>query len=156
LGYIAGGETALAAFGSNFKGAVNVDVDGTDLNSLDIWNDFDGDWSKVKVIISFGYKEATDDLRRQIQTNYGIPIMHIGSGLHFHGQFHFYTTGSIVGMLFGQTDNAAYDILVGATTRAIISTDALSAVHVMLMAYIVIGNIAFFLEKIQTSGRSTS
>jgi hypothetical protein len=150
LGFIAGGETALAAMGSNLKGISTQDFYGNDLNTLPAWTELDGDWSKVVLLVSFGYKEATDDVRRQLQTNYGIPIVQVGSAQHFHAQYHFYATGSIIGMLFGQTDNAAYDILVGISSRASIATDVLSGVHIMIMFYIIVANIAYFLSGKRT------
>jgi len=59
----------------------------------------------------------------------------------------FYTSGQIFGLANGLRGAAEYEILSGNLGTAVASNDAISTSHVLILAFIVAGNVLYFYRK---------
>jgi hypothetical protein len=144
LGYIAGGETAVAAIGSDIKGNFQTDWYGTSLNNLKLWNEISGNMEDVELIVSLSsFDPGVDAVRRQLQVPFGTPMIMVGGAGGLTASMQWYNTKQYRGMLLGMTDNSAYEILINRPGIAARSTDVLSMLYVVAIVFIVIGNIAY-------------
>jgi hypothetical protein len=153
LGYIAGGETAVAAIGSDIKGNFNTDWYGTPLNNLKLWNEISGNMEDIKLILSISsFDPGADVVRRQLQVPFNTPMIMVGGAGGLTASMQWYNTRQYVGMLLGMTDNSAYEILINEPGIAARSTDVLSMLYVVAIVFIVVGNIAYAMSP-QRRGR---
>jgi hypothetical protein len=144
LGYIAGGETAVAAIGSDIKGNFLTDWYGTSLDDLKLWNEISGDMEEFVLIVSMSsFDPGANVVRRQLQVPYNLPMIMVGGAGGLTANMPWYNTGQYTGMLLGMTDNSAYEILINEPGIAARSTDVLSMLYVITIIFIVIGNIAY-------------
>jgi hypothetical protein len=144
LGYIAGGETAVAAIGSDIKANFLTDWYGTPLNNLKLWNEISGNMEEIKLIVSVSsFDPGADVVRRQLQVPYGTPMIMVGGAGGLTASMQWYNTLQYRGMLLGMTDNSAYEILINMPGIAARSTDVLSMLYVITIIFIVIGNVAY-------------
>jgi hypothetical protein len=144
LGYIAGGETAVAAIGSDIKGNFQTDWYGTQLTELKLWNEISGNMEDVELIVSLSsFDPGVDAVRRQLQVPFGTPMIMVGGAGGLTASMQWYNTKQYRGMLLGMTDNSAYEILINRPGIAARSTDVLSMLYVVAIVFIVIGNIAY-------------
>ena len=150
LGYIAGGETAVAAIGSDLKGTFGTDWYGTSLSDVPLWNEISGDMAEFKLIVSSSsFDPGADVVRRQLQVPYGTPMIMVGGAGGLTSSMQWYNTKQYEGMLLGMTDNSAYEILIGIPGIAARSTDVLSMLYVVAIIFIVIGNVAYVMSPRQ-------
>jgi hypothetical protein len=144
LGYIAGGETAVAAIGSDIKGNFQTDWYGTQLTELKLWNEISGNMEDVKLIVSLSsFDPGINAVRRQLQVPFGTALIMVGGAGGLTANMPWYQTKQYRGMLLGMTDNSAYEILINEPGIAARSTDVLSMLYVVAIIFIVIGNIAY-------------
>jgi len=147
LGYIAGGETACAAIGSDIKGNFQNDWYGTPLNNLKLWNEISGSMKDIKLIVSLSsFDPGSDAVRRQLQVPYETPMILVGGAGGLTANMQWYNTKQYLGMLLGMTDNSAYEILINMPGIAARSTDVLSMLYVVAIVFIVIGNMAYLMS----------
>jgi hypothetical protein len=78
---------------------------------------------------------------------YGTPIGAATTGIMAPQQYPYLSSGQLVGLLGGMKGAAEYEMLVDMQARAIAGMDSQSIVHLLLVVFIVIGNIILFYQK---------
>lgn len=152
LGYIAGGEAAVASLAKSIKGTVSVDNYGNPLNTLPLMNEVDSakDFDLVVVVSS-----GTDTFNyyvRQIYTPYHVPLLFVALSVIAPSIEPFVAAKQAIGMIVGQRGAAEYELLVGRKGLGIASMDAQSVSHVLLIIFIIAGNIAYWNRRLSSRG----
>ena len=82
-----------------------------------------------------------------VNAGYGVP-MGIGATAVMAPKYYaFVGSGQIVGLLGGMKGAAEYEILVEKPDAAFRGMDIQSLVHFMIIAFVIVGNLAFFVRK---------
>lgn len=142
LGYLAGEETAISAMAQNLPKAYSTDFYGTPTSELPLLdevvdaNDFDA-------FIVFTASEPSQYVR-QIEGKYGIPLAVGINAVIFTTNLPYLDSGQIFGIINGLTGAAEYELLIGQPGIATAGMDALSATHLVVLFFILIGNIIRF------------
>jgi len=141
LGYLAGDETAVAAFGANVHALVKVDYYGTSISQLPIMErlrtakDID---LEISLSAGMNYPEL---YLRQWQTTYGTKVTGGSVGLIYAPLIPYISSGQLLGYLPSMRGTAEYELLSRRPASAIVGMDSQSLVHLVFIVAIVICNI---------------
>lgn len=147
LGYMAGQETAIKNFGDNPKGAFERDFRGNRVADIPVM-------AGINAITDFAYtidfvsgNPGFQEWVRQVQGPHGIKY---GVGIvtvSVPQVIPFIQSGQVQGLLQGLRGAAEYEVLIGAPGAGAAKMDAQSMGHMVIILFILVGNIAFFLDK---------
>lgn len=153
LGYISGGPTGMAAFGTNIRNILPTDYYNTPIDDIPMMDgvetvaDFD-----LVICCSQGSPGWQDYLKQYVEVH-GTPLIcgTLGSAPEM---VPFYQSGQIVGYTPDLRGAAEYEVISGHPGYAVTSLDAMSIYHVILLVFLVIGNVAFAVMRIQNKEAS--
>ncbi len=145
LGYLAGGETAMSAFANNIPKAVPTDFRGKPASSLPIMDGLKtaGD---AQMLMYFTTALLPETWIRQT-SQWKLPI--IGGVITVMGPQGepFLQSGQLAGLLVGMRCGAEYEVISKAPGPAVAAMDAQSIGHLLIIVFIIFGNIAYFAER---------
>ncbi len=144
LGYIAGDEASVAAIGSDVKALVRVDYYGTpigDIPIMDMFNDAGDIDLAVSLAAGMNYPEL---YLRQWQTTYGTKVTGGSVGLIYAPLLPYIASGQLEGYLPSLRGAAEYELVSGYAGAAIVGMDSQSLAHIVVIAAIVVCNIAYW------------
>jgi len=146
LGYKANYQAVLLGLGKSFRSIYPTDFYGTPLDSLPLMQDIDsyGDLQFVYIISDNGIVDYWVGL---VNAQYNIEM---GAGVTavMAPKFYAYVRADqLVGLLGGMKGASEYEHLVGAEAQATSGMGAQSLVHLTIIGFIIIGNVAFFLGR---------
>lgn len=146
IGYIAGGETAMAAVGKDLRATTSTDYRG---NSLDQYPIMDGivDAHSFDLIICYTTGgDQSEGWVRQWYTVYGTPYLSAVLAMMVPTMLPYMNAGQIISVVSG-AQAGEMESLVRAPARGIKSADVITLTHILCLAYVVIGNVAYFANK---------
>jgi hypothetical protein len=145
IGYIPGTTTAGAAMATDFTGVVQADAYGNSLSDLEIskdfsnWEDFSGVFAPTTVT-GGGWVTFWN-------VPYGFPVTQALLGSGAMQAVEQVDLGYLVGFLAGIRGGAEYEKLTGFLGKGAQTLDVLSTVHLLGVAFIIVGNIEWLLER---------
>jgi len=147
VGYRPGGPVMLVSLGRNFADIIREDYAGVPIDSLPL-----GRAVKSARDIDFVMTLSAGDpgvLHWIIYFNarYRTPIATATTGIMAPQQYPYMSSGQLVGLLGGMKGAAEYEMLVDMQARAVAGMDSQSIVHLLLVAFIVMGNIILLYQK---------
>ncbi len=148
LGYAAGDETMIASIAENMRGVYSRDYAGNDATSLPLLQAADN-YSAYRLVVTFDAGTATGFYARQWQAKYGTPVLSVPTAVNFSYFYPLYQAGSVEAILNGPRGCAEYEQLIGAPGLANQGIDALSMGQLVVIAFIVLGNVAFVGERLR-------
>jgi len=146
LGFKAGGEAAIAAFARDAR-VITTDFTGRSIDDLPVMQG-------INDVLDFGYviefaagdpgfnawiRQAVDPMGLQMAA--GVVTVSVPAAVPF---FH---SGQLQGLLQGLRGAAEYELLLEAPGRAVAKMDAQSAGHLVVVAFILIGNVAYLVSR---------
>ena len=144
LDFLAGGETAIAAFGRSIHDAYSDDRRGNKLSDIPMMKDIKSA-KDFDLLISFGTgTPGVPEHIRQIVTVYDTPFIVGMNSISVATNIPFYDAGQIKGYLNGLRGAAEYEMLMGEPGVAAASMDSLSFSHLIVIFFILLGNVAYF------------
>jgi hypothetical protein len=150
LGYAAGAETAISAFGQDIRAVFPTDVRGKPLDQYSIMQGIRtaGDF---KLIVEFSTgNPGPAEWVQQVQTRFKVPLACGVVAVMGPMEAPYLQSGQLVGLLGGgMTSAAEYEIATKIPGSATAAMDAQSLGHMVLVLFIILGNVAFFLKKKQ-------
>ncbi|MEW6524036.1 MAG: hypothetical protein AB1445_10810 [Bacillota bacterium] len=147
----AGGESLVVAFAKDFQGTYPEDfwgkpTKGTLVNDVKSIND-------VAVIICMVTGDEMQWYLRQVEAIYKVPVTGGGTAVTIPGLMPFVASGQLTGVLSGLKGAAEYEKLIGKPGRAAAGMDAQSLSHIIVMLFIILGNVAHFYNKKKNKAR---
>jgi hypothetical protein len=143
LGYKANYQAVLLGLGKSFRSIYPTDFYGTPLDSLPILRGIDN-YEGVEFIFIVSDNTIVDYWVGLVNAQYGTEM---GAGVTavMAPKFYAYVRANqLVGLLGGMKGAAEYEDLVGAIGMATAGMGAQSMVHLMIIFFIIMGNIAYF------------
>jgi hypothetical protein len=146
IGYITGGETAMAAVGKSIRATTTTDYHGASLDSFPIMNGIDnaGDFSLLIVFTTGG--DQSEGWVRQWYTTYQTPYLCCVLAMMVPTMLPYQKAGQIVSLTSG-AQAGQMELLVGKPARGIKSADVITTTHILCLVLVVVGNIAYFGKK---------
>lgn len=149
LGYIPGGETAIKRFGEDVVGSVSKDFRNNSISSLPIMEGIKDTRDFAAVIDFAAGNPGTEEWIRQVQGTLGINFFVACATVSVPQAMPFVNSGQVTALLGGMRGAAEYETAMGKPGGAVAKMDAQSLGHLLIIAFIAIGNIAFFMDKKQ-------
>jgi len=144
LGYLAGGENAIASYARDLKLSYPKDFRGNDTASLPILKSVNS-VSDIDMFLFFSSQNADMYVRQIVQ--YKKPI--IGGLINtIAPQAEPYVdAGQLQGILVGLRGGAEYEVLMKAPGQGVASMDAQSMGHLLIILFIIFANISYLATK---------
>ena len=146
LGFVPGQETAIKRFGENV-GTVSRDFRGNPVSSLPIMEGIKDTRDFALVIDFVAGNPGIQEWVRQVQGSLGITLLAGSSTVNVPQTMPFVDSGQVKAMLAGLRGAAEYELVMGKPGASVAKMDAQSLGHIVIILFIVVGNIAFFLDK---------
>ncbi len=147
LGYLAGGETAVAAFGNNPLKAFPKDNNGNDTASMPIMQGVKTA-ADFKLIAAFATgAPGPSEWVRQVVTKYKTPYMAGLVTVMAPGAEPYLQSKQMIGLLAGLRGAAEYETALKEPGTAAAGMDAQSMGHVVIIVFVILGNILYLLDK---------
>ena len=146
LGYKANYQAVLLGLGKSFRSIYPTDFYGTPLDSLPILREIDN-FEGVEFIFIVSDNTIVDFWVGLVNAQYGTEM---GAGVTavMAPKFYAYVRANqLVGLLGGMKGAAEYEELVGAIGMATAGMGAQSMVHLIIIFFIIMGNIAYFIGR---------
>lgn len=144
MGFLAGGETALAAYARDVKKAFPTDWRGNNTSKLPILEHVTS-VSDVDLYV-FYTDDSAEAWVRQI-AQYGVPIIAGLITVTAPQAEPFIHSGQLAGMLVGLRGAAEYENLMRRPGPAAAGMDAQSMGHLLIVLFILLGNISYFAKR---------
>jgi hypothetical protein len=152
IGYIAGGETAMAAIGKDLRATTSTDYHGDSLDQFPIMEGIVDATSFDLLICYTTGGDQSEGWVRQWYTVYGTPYMCSVLAMMVPTMLPYMNAGQIISVTSG-AQAGEMESLVKAPARGIKSADVITLTHILCLAYVVIGNVAYLAKKSQGGGK---
>lgn len=146
MGFVAGAESAIASLGRDIRSTFRSDRDGTDVDDLEIFNGVNDAYDIDLVMITTGGETDTQFINQWVTVYDSNVVVMASSGVFPLAQMN-YNAGLLKGALNGLRAGADYEALTRKPGAAIKLMDLQSALHLVLLGFLVIGNIQQFTQK---------
>lgn len=144
LGYFEGGNAALRRFATDIIGVVPKDINGSDVASLPIMQGVVGVADFALVIEFSSGSPGLADWVAHVQTPLGISLLCGAVTVNVPTSMPYVDAGQCAGLLQGLRGAAEYELMSGIPGTAGACMDAQSLGQVVIVSFILIGNIAYF------------
>jgi len=145
LGWIPGSETGMSAFANDIWGQTPRDYledrplsEYPIMENIRVAEDID-----LVISIETGTPGLPEWLR-QWNDPYGVPFIVGCIGVSVPGMAPYLASGQLSALLPGLTASGEYEIMIGRPGLAVAGLDAVSMSHLLVVALVLIGNIAYF------------
>lgn len=140
MGFVAGGETAMSAFGADFSYPAK-DAYGNLLSDLPLMKEMKS-MRDVKLYVDVGAGDTVQALR-QLAVPYKVPTVQGPMATAIPDMINYMNAGILSGILGGLPGAAQYEYLRQKPGIAIRGMDALSTTHIFLVLLVLITNIVY-------------
>jgi len=147
LGYTAGGLVAIQSMGRNFTEVFPTDSNGNNIHDFEILK---GVKNFDDFVFAVSISSGTPGIKEWIMSagdNYGLKVTGGTTAVSTPGFLPYVNTGQLIGLIGGLKSVAEYEMLVGAPGTATSGMDAQSIAHLIIITFIVIGNVAWYRNK---------
>ena len=147
LGYILGAETAMTRVAQNVHTAFPLDSEGNKIEDLPMMQNIKSA-ADFDLVIQFSTgNPGPAELVRQMIDPFDIDFLVGMNSVSVVGNLPFYSSGQMDGYLNGSVGAAGYEALMNVRADASISQDPLSLSVIMVILFIIVGNIGYFTDK---------
>ena len=144
LGYQAGREFVIQRMGTSFEAMFGTDVRGTPYRQIplvrNVRNFADIDYS---FNISAGFPGTVEWVQVAV-TRFGLKLGAGNTAVQAPQVYPYLRAGQLIGLLAGMNGAAEFEKLVGLKAEATVYMLAQTFAHVIVIAFIIIGNVAYF------------
>jgi len=156
LGYKAGFEIVMLALGRSIRAAYPTDYRHVPVDDIPMMKGVRnyGDVGLVVTLAAAGYPEVWVPFAHD---RFGVPLAAGVTAVMAPDYYPYLETGQFVGMLGGLKGAAEYEALSGRPGNGLKGMDAQTAAHLVIVFFIITGNIAYYAEwrRKQREYRST-
>ena len=146
FGFFAGGESGFVGLVEDFRKVYKVDEYGADIEGLAIMKNINTatDWEVI-----WSYTSGLDWIWpiRHTSIPYGVPVLISVVAPGIPEVIPWLLSGDIAGFLGSTKGAAEYEQLIKTPGSASKNLDAINLGHILLMATVVLGNVAFFVRR---------
>ncbi|MEM3166339.1 MAG: hypothetical protein QXM67_04445, partial [Candidatus Methanomethylicia archaeon] len=148
LGYVPGGETAMAALGRDFWSTLPLDyIYKKPVSEYPIMQKLRSA-ADVTLLVSFETgTPGADEWVRQWYVPYKVPMIVGCIGVMAPTIVPYVSGGQVKGMLPGLRAAAEYELIIGRKGLGVASADALSTSHMVVIIFVIIGNISYIARR---------
>lgn len=153
LGYKANYQAVLLGMGSSIETIFPSDHRGTRLADLPLMREVPN-YDSLKYTIIISDNAMVDYWVSLVNARYGMPMVAGVTAVMAPKQLSYVQAGQLKGLLGGMKGAAEYESLVGAVDKANRGMDSQSLIHLLIIGFIVLGNVGHFMTRNAKRGMS--
>jgi len=146
LGYRPGSRALMVGLGREFRDFFATDYSNTPVDSLPMMRGIHN-YNNIDLLVGLEAGQAGDEWIQFAGARYGLQIVIGGTGVIAPDMFHYLQAKQIKGLVGGLQGAAEYETLVNKTGTGTRGMVAQSWAHLLLLAFIVLGNVSYFVMK---------
>ncbi|MDP2859638.1 MAG: hypothetical protein Q8P50_16930 [Bacillota bacterium] len=151
VGYKPGAAVLLERMISDAHQALQgIDFYGKNFSDLPLMSEFKTIKSAAMVFAFIAGDPGEKEWVKMVTDPLRMPLATATTAVAVPGQMPLVQSGQIVGILKGMGGAAEYELLVKSPGSAIAGMDALSATHILMVLFIILGNIGYLMTRKQT------
>ncbi len=153
LGFQTGNEFVIQRMGTDFRSMFSRDINGVPYDSIPLLKDV-RNFSNIDYSfnLSAGYPGTVEWVQVAVD-RYGLKVGAGNTGVQATGMYPYLRSGQLKGLLGGLSGAAEFEKATGKTGTATFYMLPQSFSHVVVIAFIIIGNAAFFLGEKRKANR---
>lgn len=151
IGYIAGTEIAMAAVGKDLRATTSTDYHGDSLDQYPIMQGITDSSSFDLLICYTTGGDQSEGWVRQWYTPYQVPYLCSVLAMMVPTMLPYQEAGQIVSLTAG-AQSGQMENLVKVPGRGIKSADVITMTHLLVLAFVVFGNLVYYGKKFSGSG----
>ena len=153
LGYKSGSDVVMTRLGTSFAETYPIDVKNTPVTQIPLMKQVKN-FDNIALMINFTVgSPGIRQWLQQVQRRYNVKMICGATAIMSHDLYAFYQSGQLKGILAGLIGAAEYEKLLNRPGMAYAGLTVQSAIHLCIIILIIIGNIAFILQKPRRSKR---
>ncbi|MFC1850381.1 hypothetical protein ACFL27_09345 [candidate division CSSED10-310 bacterium] len=146
MGFGAGFAYMMAKMGESFPDSFPADYYGTPIGEIPLARKIQN-YSSVAMVITLSGSRSYEYYITFAQAKSGVKVAAGMTAVMASDAYPFLQSGQLVGLMGGLKAAAEYEQLVGHRDRAFIGMDAQSITHILIVFFIILGNVSYFLTK---------
>ncbi len=146
IGYIAGAETAMAAVGKDIRATTSTDYRGASLDQQPVMQGIRNAASFSLLICYTTGQDQSEGWVRQWYTLYKTPYLACVLALMIPAMLPYQRAGQVVSVVSG-AQAGQMESIIKVPARGIASADVMTMCGLLVSAFVIVGNIAFFARK---------
>jgi hypothetical protein len=147
LGLKEGREAVMVAMGRSIRDAYPEDFYGTPIGDLPLMQDVENYSSFALLVnVSAGYP-GTKEYVQYVEARFDIPLVSGASAVSVPEFAAYFQAGQLEGLLTGMTGAAEYEALIQRPDVAVLAMDGQTIGHFVIIAFIVLGNLVFLINR---------
>lgn len=147
VGYRPGGAVMLLSLGRSFRDVIRVDHRGTPIDSLPLGQTVRSARDIALVMTLSAGDPGVIHWIQYFHARYNTPICAATTAIMAPRQYPYMNSGQLTGLLGGLKGAAEYETLVQRRGRGLTGMDSQSIVHVLLVLFIILGNVILLYQK---------
>jgi len=151
MGYGAGFAYMMAKMGESFPESFPVDYYGTPIEEVPLANQIKN-YDSVAMVLTVAGNRAYEYYISFAQAKFGVKVAAGLTAVMASDAYPYLDAGQLSGLIGGLKGAAEYEKLIGHNDRAFIGMDAQSVTHVIIVLFIILGNIAHYVTRGKTGG----
>lgn len=147
LGFMTGGIIVIKSIGTSFSKTFPADYFKTTINQIPMMQGIEN-YGNVDLIIDLS--AGAPGIPEWVQVagdQFGKKIIGGCTAVSAPQLYPYYSSGQMCGLLGGLKGAAEYEFLLGYTGSAIKGMDSQSIAHLVIIIFVIIGNITFFIQR---------
>jgi hypothetical protein len=145
LGYLPGLETGVAALARDFQKTFTKDFTGKAITDIPMLRDVKD--AKAFKLVSVSVSNSGLEWIKQVQGPFGTSVIFLSGTMLVPQYTPYLQSGQLKGMLKGVSGAAEYESLLKKPGEATAAMEVQSLSHVVIIAFIVMGNIAYLVNR---------
>jgi hypothetical protein len=146
LGYITGGEPAIAQLASDMRSVYPTDSYGTPLDEIPMMEDVNG-WQDVELVLSADTGDWGTYFLRQWQGPHGTRLAEIGIAMLGSSGMPLWIAGNYFGLSVGSRGGAELEKLIGELGEATTSMDSINVSHILVVLAVILANVGYLATR---------
>lgn len=146
LGFKSGAPAPMIRLASDFHGTFPLDNRGTPVADIPLMQEVHS-YADIDFIVELASTILGDYWINVVNARFGEKMGMGTTAVSAPRYYAFLDSGQLTGLMGGLKGAAEYEVLLGHADTASTGMDAQRIVHIMIIMFVVLGNIAFFMER---------
>ena len=149
LGFRPGGISVILGMGTAIDSVFNADYQGKPLSEIPMMRDLKN-YDQIALVLDLASSATPNTWIAYINTKYKQQVAAGVTGVMVSEYYPFIQSGQLVGLMPGLLGAAEYETLIDTPANATAGMSVQSFVHLLVVALVIIGNVAFFIQRRRT------
>ena len=148
LGYRPGGSLAILGMGTEIASVFGTDYSGKALADIPMMENITN-YDQINLLLDLASGDTTESWITYANVQYNLQIAAGVTGVIISQMYPYLQTGQLTGLISGISGAAEYERLIETPAKGMLWINIESFVHLLIVFLVVIGNIAFFIQRRQ-------